>query len=235
MSELIASDVQRLEQDAIIVLFELDARQYGEGILRFTGEPVDGGPARMNGYEYQVIPIEAEGFKWDSNSPLPEPTLTVGVVQLAMLSIVVSNGDLIGCPIRRIRTYRKYLDDGAVPDPLGTFPVDHFVVERKITQTRRIIQFGLSVPLDREDKMIPGRQVIQSTCDYRYRNYVNGQFDYSQATCPYTGSACFTRYGVSTPDPSEDECGKRLSDCKLRFGENAELPYHAFPGAGRIR
>lgn len=31
---------------------------------------------------------------------------------------------------------------------------------------------------------------------------------------------------------AEDKCGHRLSSCKLRFGENAELPYGGFPGIG---
>ena len=30
----------------------------------------------------------------------------------------------------------------------------------------------------------------------------------------------------------QDVCGKRLSSCKARFGENAELPFGSFPGVG---
>jgi lambda family phage minor tail protein L len=35
-----------------------------------------------------------------------------------------------------------------------------------------------------------------------------------------------------TGDPLNDVCGKRLSSCKVRFGENAELPFGSFPGVG---
>lgn len=35
-----------------------------------------------------------------------------------------------------------------------------------------------------------------------------------------------------TGDPLNDVCGKRLSSCKARFGENAELPFGSFPGVG---
>lgn len=31
---------------------------------------------------------------------------------------------------------------------------------------------------------------------------------------------------------ANDVCGKRLSSCKVRFGQNAELPYGGFPGIG---
>lgn len=34
---------------------------------------------------------------------------------------------------------------------------------------------------------------------------------------------------------SQDKCGKRLSSCKLRFGENNQLSFGAFPSIGLIR
>lgn len=37
---------------------------------------------------------------------------------------------------------------------------------------------------------------------------------------------------TATGDPLLDVCGKRLSSCKARFGENAELPFGSFPGVG---
>lgn len=37
------------------------------------------------------------------------------------------------------------------------------------------------------------------------------------------------------PSPSDDACGKRLSSCRIRFGQFAELPYGGFPSAGLIR
>lgn len=42
---------------------------------------------------------------------------------------------------------------------------------------------------------------------------------------------------LPSDDPlyTEDICGKRLSSCKLRFGENEALPFGAFPGAGLIK
>jgi phage-related protein len=31
---------------------------------------------------------------------------------------------------------------------------------------------------------------------------------------------------------SQDVCGKRVDSCKLRFGQNAELPFGGYPGIG---
>jgi lambda family phage minor tail protein L len=40
------------------------------------------------------------------------------------------------------------------------------------------------------------------------------------------------RIQTGTGDPLKDVCGKRLTSCKLRFGENAEIPFGSFPGIG---
>lgn len=234
MSQIIASDAQRLEQDAIITVFELDARQYGDGILRFATEPLDGGPVRFNGYEYQPVPIMAEGFEWNGTGTLPRPTLSVTAMELSFLSLVISADDLVGAPIQRIRTYRKHLDDGSDPDPEAMFPVDYYVIERKTSQNRQAIQFELSVQMDQQGRQIPHRQVLRDTCTHRYRYFANGAYQYEGVTCPYVGAAEFETNG-SFAAVGEDKCGKRLSDCRLRFGQHGVLPTRAFPGVGRVR
>lgn len=45
----------------------------------------------------------------------------------------------------------------------------------------------------------------------------------------------YTRLNASTGNAAEDQCGKQLSSCKLRFGDNGPLPTRAFPGVGRNR
>lgn len=231
---MISTDVQRLEQDAIVTVFELDARQYGDGILRFAPEPVDGGPVMFNGYAYQPVPIAAEGFEWNGQGTLPRPTLSITAMELAFLSLVISADDLVGAPVKRIRTYRKHLDDGSDPDPEAMFPVDYYVIERKTSQNRRAIQFELSVQMDQQGRMIPHRQVLRDTCTHRYRWWDGQQYQYTGVTCPYAGDGEFEQDG-SPAAPGADKCGKRLSDCRLRFGQHAVLPTRAFPGVGRIR
>jgi len=234
MSQIIATDAQRLEQSPVVVLFELDATRHGQGVLRWTNEAVDGGPARFNGYDYTPLPIEADGFQWSGKGTLPQPTLRVTAMELAFLSLVLAADDLLGCPVRRIRTFRHHLDDGSDPDPQATLPVDHYVVERKSAQTRSVIEFTLSVAMDQEGKRLPARQVLRDTCTHRYRWWDGSQYQYEGVTCPYAGSGEWDASGAPAAT-GEDVCGKRLSDCRLRFGEHAPLPTRAFPGVGRIR
>lgn len=232
----IDADAQGLQQDAIVNLFEIDARTVNNEILRFVPETVDGGPAHFNGYEYTPFQIAAEGFEWAGKGPLPRPTLQVTGLELSFLSLVIEADDLVGLPIRRIRTYRKHLDDGTDPDPEMTWPVDHYVFEQKTKHNRTTLQFQLATEMDQQGRQVPARQVLRDACTHIYRRWdaQAGAFDYSVATCPYSGSACFDRAGNSVPAP-EDACGKRLTDCRLRFGQNGHLPTRAFPGVGRVR
>lgn len=233
MTDLIATDRQLLEQDAIIQMFELDARKFGDGILRFSPTSVDGGPVQFNGYVYQPLPIKAEGFAWSGNGPLPRPTLTLAAKDLVFLSLVISADDLVGCPVKRIRTYRKYLDDGSTPNPEATFQPDTYVIEKKALQRRMYLQFELSTKMDQQGRMIPNRQVLRDSCTHRFRFWSNSRWNYDGVTCPYTGSAMFKVSGEATTDPTEAKCGKRLSDCKRHFGERATLPFYGFPGVDR--
>lgn len=234
--ELIATDSQRLEQEPKIVLFEIDARALGDTILRFT-PVVDGQeawPVQFGGNVYQRLPIYAEGFEWNGVGTAPRPKLSLSAKDLIFISLIVNGKDLVGCPVRRIKTLRKYLDDGSAPNPTATYPVDHFLIEKKLSQKRKQLSFELSTPMDQQGKKIPARQVIRDTCMHRFRYWANGQWNYDGVTCPYTGAAMYEPNGTPTLDPTKAKCGKRLKDCKIHFGEGSVLPIFAFPGVGRI-
>ncbi|MAX33218.1 MAG: phage minor tail protein L [Halomonadaceae bacterium] len=235
MSEIIARESQLLEQDARVTLFELDTTDQGQGIQRFTPEAVGNAASVMfGGNEYLVIPIEADGFEWNGKGTMPRPTLTITAMNLAFLSLVLSADDLVGVPVKRIRTYRKCLDDGTDPDPSATFPPDYYVIERKTRQKPTAIQFELSVKMDHEGLQIPARQVLRDTCGHRYRWWDGTQYRYEGVTCPYAGTGEYQRDGTAAATGG-DNCGKRLSDCRKRFGQYGDLPFYGFPGVARFR
>lgn len=233
MSNIIATDVQLLEQDALVEMYELDVTRFGEGILRFTPGPADEAPVEFGGYKYYPVPIEAEGFKYDGNGTLPSPTLTLSAMDPTLSSLIRNADDLLGSPVKRIRTYRKYLDDGDSPDSQATYPIEEYEIERKTKQNSILVEFELAVSFDQRGKKIPGRQVIRDTCPYTYRLWQSGGFVYHNVSCPYAGGRYYMPNGDRTFFPEEDTCGKRLSDCQLRFG-NGNLPFGGFPGAGRL-
>lgn len=230
----ISEDTQRLEQNPIVTMFEIDVRSTGSGILRFSTTSLAGLPVVFGGEEYLSLPISAEGFSWNGTGTMPRPTLTMLAPDLVFLSLVINSDDLVGCPVKRIRTYQKYLDNGSSPNSEAVFPIDHFVIEKKTSQKRNQLVFELSAEMDQQGKMIPARQVLRDACTHRFRYWIDGQWNYTGVTCPYAGLAMFTRAGEQTIDPTKARCGKRLSDCKRHFGETAVLPFYGFPGVGRL-
>tara|TARA_A100001515_G_scaffold51620_1_gene40677 strand:+ start:345 stop:1238 length:894 start_codon:yes stop_codon:yes gene_type:complete len=226
-------DLAEISPSAIIELFELrlDATLHGSSdVYRFhaganaavTGDIV------FNGQTYERLPIQAEGFEYTNAGTLPRPTLTVSnlgseitAIMLAVNATTAGN-DLGGAEVRRIRTLKKYLDGESTADPNAQFPQEIWFVDRKANETRDFVSFELASKFDLAGQKIPRRQVIANICQWKYRS----------AECSYTGSSYFDVNGKSVSTLAEDVCGKRVASCKLRFGDNGELPFGSFPGAG---
>jgi lambda family phage minor tail protein L len=228
----IASDVQEFNVGNYIELYELDLTSLGGSIARITSHVTSTTPITFNGNVYLPINCKSEGFEVTSKNQLPRPTFTVCVVGdtgYALRTLIRDYDDLCGIPFTRRRTFSKYL--GGIGQP--ELPQDVYVVERKIAQNSIYIQWELSAFMDHEGKMIPGRLVLKDNCTHVYRIYSDGEFSYTKATCPYTGTDYYDINGDVTTAPN-DKCGKRLSDCKLRFPDEP-LPTRQFPGVSRVR
>jgi len=186
-----------------------------------------------NGNSYIPIAFEAEGFEWNGQGSLPQPRIKVSNVNKILLSAVIGVNDLLGATFTRIRTFRKFLDDGVSPDPSAIYPKEIYTITRKAVHNKIYIEFELGASIDQEGVMIPARLCLRNLCTHRYRVWDadTGAFDYTNATCPYTELASFTKTNVFTSTSSEDKCGKNLDSCRLRFGNNP-LPTRAFPGIG---
>lgn len=233
MTDLIFKESSKLNQDAIIEMFELDLQALELGIFRFTPTSAGGASVWFEGNEYIPAPIKTSGFQWDGAGTLPRPTLSIAAKDLYFLNMVVDFDDLVGQPVKRIKTFRKYLDDGQFPNTGARFTDDNFVIERKSTQSRQLLKFELSTLLDQQGTQIPRLKIIRDSCVHTYRVWSEAGFLYRGASCPYAGDNYYEVSGESTADPKKDACGKRISDCKRRFGETAVLPRLAFPGVGR--
>lgn len=234
MSNLIATDAQMLSSDQLVELFEIDASAHGAGILRFTATSIKGAPVKFNGLSYLPVPIQAKGFEWSGSGTLPRPTLEMTVPDTSFISLLVSSADLVGCPVKRIRTRRKYLDDGTNPNPTATYPAEHYSINRKTEQSRYTLAFELTPKMDQEGRRVPALQIIRDTCRHSFRKWNGYEWDYTGVTCPYAGDEMYDANGLATPDPKVAQCGKRLSDCSVHFGKNNVLPFRGFPGVGRI-
>lgn len=218
-----------------IELFRFDATPAGGQVYYFTTTSPDGNPVVFGGVTYNPFDIEFEGFQVNGTGSLPQPTMRIATTNGVFQGVVNTFGDLLGCEIQRLRTFKRFLDGEPDEDPTAYIGPDKFLIERKVSENPIYVEWQLSAAIDQEGKMLPGRRVIRDTCPWRYRiwNATAGSFDYSKAQCPYTGSNYYDRQGSPTT-AANDRCGRRISDCRLRFGAGNELPFGGFPGAARI-
>ncbi len=226
-------ELAKISPSAIIELFELrlDSALHGSNdVYRFhAGANADvNGNIVFNSQSYTRIPIKADGFEYTNTGTLPRPTLTVSNLasEITTILLVVNQttrgNDLGGAEVRRIRTLKKYLDGESAADPNVQFPQERWFIDRKASETRDAVSFELASKFDLAGQKIPRRQIIANICQWKYRS----------PECSYTGSSYFDVNGKQVGTLAEDVCGKRLASCKLRFGENGDLPFGSYPGAG---
>jgi hypothetical protein len=92
-------------------------------------------------------------------------------------------------------------------DPTAEFPREIYYVDRKIIETRDVIEFELAAVFDLIGVRAPKRQCVSNVCQWKYRG----------PECGYTGNAYFNTNNQPVTSLAQDACGKQLSSCELRF------------------
>lgn len=228
----ILGTLSAFNQGQNVELFELDLTPFGAELLRFHGgvnEYMQ--PIIWQGNEYTPFPVEATGFAKSSTGTVPRPSLKIANINGAVSQILMATGDIEGARFVRKRTKVMYLDavnflaGNPTADPLSCLPDDVFYISQKKSENIRMIEFELAPSTDLQGVMIPNRQINASYCPFTYRS----------EECGYTGGACATENDIATTDIAIDQCSKKLSGCKMRFGANGELPFGGFPSSSLVR
>lgn len=218
----IRSDVQGFAPGDDVYLYELDAERIGAGTYLFHGHAYRQ-PIYFGGVKYDPWPITATGFSKQGGKSAA-PKLAIGNVEGVIGALVMAFDDLVGSQLTRRHTLSKYLDNGATPDPNEEYPREIWIVQQKVGHTKSSITFTLSSAIDFNGQELPGRQIIANMCPWGYRS----------ADCGYNGPPVADEWDVITTDAARDKCGKHVSSCKLRFGEDGELSHGGFPAAGLV-
>ena len=177
---------------------------------------------------------------------MPRPTITASVADKEAGSLSQSAIDLIvgykggqGATVYRYRTLARYLDGHEDGGQQICYPPDIYLIDRLVALDKSSAQWELIAPMDLPNCKLPSRQALRDACPWVYRRYnnISEAFDYdaTDMACPYTGNRYFTKTGEVTADMTKDVCGRRLSDCVLRFGQENPIYYGGFPGLARIR
>lgn len=238
MPETIESHVQRAVLDAKVELFTFDLTLYGDTLRRFVNDVHESGQSvAFDGITYDPLPIRSEGWQRSGRGTLPRPTLTVSnrTGLFSYLNLLFEN--LVGVRVTRVRTYKWALDGepGADPEAIQ-HPIDYFEVRRKAHQDNETCQYELAAQIDLEGRDFPSRIMSQNYCPKIYRRWdaSTEAFDYSKATCRYTGGVFRDTLG-RVVTAAQDRCAKTLPECVARFGSASDLDFAGFPGIDRVR
>jgi lambda family phage minor tail protein L len=218
------SALQEIAPGAIIELFELQLNATQHGVnetYRFhAGVNADDNQSIIwASNEYLRFPIDAEGFEYSGQGQLPRPKLRVSNIfgTITALILTLPNG-LEGAKVTRIRTLARYIDGTnfpggtnpyGTPDPTAEFPREIYYVDRKASENREVIEFELAAVFDLIGVRAPKRQCVSNVCQWKYRG----------PECGYAGNAYFNANNQPVGSLAQDACGKQLSSCELRFGQ----------------
>ena len=229
----IESDIQKPNVGKLWEGFELDLNPIGVADVLYFSNGVNelGNDVVWQGNTYTRFPIEAEGFEKTGTGTQPRPIIRVANVDGIIGALSRENADLVRAKVTRRRTLVKYLDAVNFPggvndtaDPNAGFDDEVWFIDRKVREDKRVVEWELVSAFDLEGLLLPRRQCIQNVCTWRYRS----------ANCGYAGGPVADRNDQPVTDLAEDDCGKRLTSCRLRF-PNQPLPFGGFPSVGLIR
>jgi lambda family phage minor tail protein L len=184
----------------------------------------------LAGVTYKPWPIAASGFDKNGQGKLPRPKLQVSNLDGIISAEVQSNEDLIGCKLIRRVTLARFLDaanfteGNPTADANQHFADEMWYIDQKTFEDREIVEFELASAFDLMGVMLPNRQIVKNSCQWRYRS----------AECGYTGPY-FDKNDAPTKLASADYCTKRLSSCRaqINYFANGIIAFGGFPGANR--
>lgn len=233
LPELMIKELPKLEQDVLLELWEIDLTNissnkysYVKGdIYRFhNGVSQTGENIIWQGNEYQAYAIKADGFELSGQGPSNRPTLTISNLYGIVTGIVAEFGQGIGGRVTRRLVYSQFLDsvnfkDGNPKANPTEEAVSFFIIEQLKQLNDEIATFELALPAETDNAKIPFLMITSDVCVWQYRS----------PECGYTGGPVADEYDKPTSDPRKDKCSHCLRGCKLRWGEDAVLPFGGFP------
>lgn len=206
-------------------IFQVRARRIsGSGVWEGQAYYTTSGHTHSNSYK-KTIAAPSDLSAWN-------------VLEWDMRSLSFGGTDYIDNTIRTIRIdlvssgtdvweidYVKITGTNPDEDTTAEFVDDVYYVDRVANENKNVVEFELSSSIDLAGVKSPRRQVIQNICTWEYRG----------GECGYSGSSYFDIFNNPVSSLSLDKCGKKLSSCKARFGEYAQLPFGAFPAADMVK
>ncbi|MGC7561323.1 phage minor tail protein L [Pasteurella sp. PK-2025] len=226
-------ELSKLEQNAMIELFEVDLRSLkdkdgmsGELYRFYAGKNEMINPIVWQGNTYQPFGVNADGFSMSGQGPSNRPKLTLANVNGLITGLVNRFEQCLGGIVRRWKVYVHYLDavnfkeGNPNADPSQGVP-SHFIIEQLSTLKRDLAVFTLALPTETDNALISSR-TIGIHCGWLYRS----------AECGYMGPPVADEKDQPTNSLKEDRCSCLITGCKLR---NNTRNYGGFVSVNKLR
>jgi lambda family phage minor tail protein L len=180
-----------LDDNGILRFHNLDINLESYSTQLLNGQLV--GQLIWKGKRYLPFPIMVEGYETATKGTLPKPKITFSnqnnISQYDYFFRTIKNsiksiGDIIGLKVIRRRTFLRYLDainfksSGGIinddnlaidPDSLAELPSDIFYIDRKLRESKNLIEYEMSSALDLENIKLPLRTIYSESCSFDYR------------------------------------------------------------------
>ena len=183
------SELQSINPSSRIELFTLALSNTLHGsseVLRFhSGTNMNtNSDIIWQGDTYEKFPITAEGFAFEGKGQIPRPTLTMsnlgGITRsgvaitvtdlLIIVNLTTPHNDLLNAKITRRQVLASSLDAANFQNninPFGTpnnneLPQEIYFIDRKVAESRNLVQFELVGDLDKQNLKLPKRQVTRN-------------------------------------------------------------------------
>lgn len=221
------NDLKKQSAPSVVDLYILDLNAIGiaEVFYFYPGTNPDSSAVEYLRQSYAPWPIVMSGFIRTGSGSSNRPRASISNYQGAITQQLALYDDLVGASVTRRRVFSTYLVNN-----IAQYSDEIYFIEQKTLENFEVVEFELANPMDFIDKKLPGRTALANACPWRYRQTANG----SGCGWPGTDPAkWFNAAGDPVGNSSSDVCGKRLSDCKLRFGATQPLDFGGFPSLGR--
>jgi lambda family phage minor tail protein L len=190
-NDIITTDLQSQEVDALVELYELELSSsttlyFHAGVDEALDDIV------YDGNTYIALPLMLDGIEASSDGATNRPTLTVANVTNVFKAALSDEGfdfeDLIGKKITRRQTLEKYLVNATYE-----FPKKVYILDRISAQNNVLVSFELSAPFDVSGIRLPNRVVVGKYCSWLYQGYDTAQ----KGGCTWTETSSLNYNGTN--------------------------------------
>jgi len=186
MADLISTQsLIDLDPDSFVDLFEIYISE-STGILRFHAGKNFNNPIVYKGNFYTPAPIEYGGFEFSADGKQSRPSIRLANINGVITNVIKNKNDLVNSRLKRLKIFVKNLDDANFSDGRNpffgyrskrnavngygqSFFEENYIINRKVTENKYIIEFELSSPLDFENQFLPNRKISDNLCSWSYR------------------------------------------------------------------